>query len=143
MNYFNVFNFYLIFIYFLLDMVNTRGYIALNDEGKTKKQGRDKMKKNIMKKAWAIAKKGQAKFGGKVSEYFSESLKIAWRMSKMNIDTATKITVKNDKGLVELNKDGDNWYVTYQGKATSNYYDHEHVKSMIDNGDVYGEITYK
>ena len=101
------------------------------------------MKKSIMKKAWNLAKKGQATFGGKVSEYFSESLKIAWRMSKMNIDTATKITVKNDKGFVELNKDGDDWYVTYQGKATSNYYDTESLRNMIETGGIYGEITFE
>ena len=34
--------------------------------------------RNIMKRAWEIARKGQEKFGGKVSEYLSESLKIAW-----------------------------------------------------------------
>lgn len=33
---------------------------------------------NVMKRAWEIAKEGQEKFGGKVSEYFAESLKIAW-----------------------------------------------------------------
>lgn len=31
-----------------------------------------------MKRAWEIAREGQNKFGGKVSEYISESLKQAW-----------------------------------------------------------------
>ena len=31
-----------------------------------------------MVRAWEIAKKGQEKFGGKVSEYFAEALKMAW-----------------------------------------------------------------
>ena len=31
-----------------------------------------------MKRAWEIARKGQEKFGGKVSEYLSEALKMAW-----------------------------------------------------------------
>jgi hypothetical protein len=31
-----------------------------------------------MKRAWEIAREGQNKFGGKVSEYLSESLKMAW-----------------------------------------------------------------
>lgn len=35
-----------------------------------------------MKKAWEIAKQGVAKFGGKVSEYISEALKIAWATLK-------------------------------------------------------------
>ena len=33
--------------------------------------------KEIMTRAWEIAKQGQAKFGGKVSEYISEALKEA------------------------------------------------------------------
>lgn len=36
----------------------------------------------ILKAAWKIARIGQKKFGGKVSEYFSESLKMAWAMVK-------------------------------------------------------------
>lgn len=38
--------------------------------------------KEIMTRAWEIAKKGQVKFGGKVSEYLSEALKMAWAESK-------------------------------------------------------------
>jgi|SRR5699024_1665344 len=33
---------------------------------------------NVMKMAWEIARKGKERFGGKVNEYFNESLKIAW-----------------------------------------------------------------
>ena len=40
------------------------------------------MKKEIMKRAWQIAKRGAEKFGGKAVEYISESLKIAWREVK-------------------------------------------------------------
>jgi len=35
-----------------------------------------------MKRAWEIARKGQEKFGGKVSEYFAESLRISWAIEK-------------------------------------------------------------
>lgn len=31
-----------------------------------------------MKRAWEIARQGQAKFGGKVRSYFAEALKMAW-----------------------------------------------------------------
>lgn len=34
--------------------------------------------KNVMTRAWEIAKEGQRKFGGKVSEYLAEALKMAW-----------------------------------------------------------------
>lgn len=38
--------------------------------------------KNVMKRAWEIAKQGQKNFGGKVSEYFAEALKMAWIEAK-------------------------------------------------------------
>lgn len=34
--------------------------------------------RNVMTRAWEIAREGQSKFGGKVSEYLSKSLKLAW-----------------------------------------------------------------
>lgn len=37
---------------------------------------------NVMKSAWEIAYEGVEKFGGKVKEYFSEALKIAWDFFK-------------------------------------------------------------
>lgn len=40
------------------------------------------MKKQIMKRAWEIAKEGQKKFGGKVKEYFAIALKFAWKEVK-------------------------------------------------------------
>lgn len=35
-----------------------------------------------MKRAWEIAREGYEKFGGKVSEYFAEALKMAWAEAK-------------------------------------------------------------
>lgn len=43
-------------------------------------------KKEIMSKAWEIAREGQKAFGGKVSEYFAEALKMAWAQAKNTID---------------------------------------------------------
>lgn len=37
---------------------------------------------NVMKRAWEIAKKGAAKFGGSVKSYFAQSLKLAWKEAK-------------------------------------------------------------
>jgi hypothetical protein len=34
--------------------------------------------KNVMVRAWEIAKDGQSKFGGSVKEYFAMALKMAW-----------------------------------------------------------------
>src|SRR5690625_7661132 len=38
--------------------------------------------RNVMTKAWEIARKGVEKFGGKAIEYISESLRIAWALVK-------------------------------------------------------------
>lgn len=50
--------------------------------------------KNIMKMAWEIAQKGRMRFGGKVSEYLSEAMKIAWayhRKIKTERDFAVRL----------------------------------------------------
>lgn len=44
--------------------------------------------KNVMTKAWEIAREGQMKFGGKVKEYFAEALKMAWAIVKAGKQTA-------------------------------------------------------
>lgn len=46
--------------------------------------------KNVMTRAWEIAKEAVAKFGGKVKEYFALSLKIAWE----EIKVPTSVTVE-------------------------------------------------
>lgn len=43
-------------------------------------------KKELMNEAWNIAREGQKAFGGKVSEYFAEALKIAWAQAKNGLD---------------------------------------------------------
>ncbi|MDE3837959.1 hypothetical protein C0966_00870 [Bacillus methanolicus] len=42
--------------------------------------------KEVMKRAWKLARNGQRKFGGKVSEYLAHAMKIAWAWAKRNID---------------------------------------------------------
>lgn len=43
-------------------------------------------KKEIMVNAWKIAREGQKEFGGKVSEYFAEALRMAWAQAKNTIN---------------------------------------------------------
>lgn len=50
---------------------------------------------NVMKQAWAIARTGQKNFGGKVSEYFAEALRMAWRIVK-------NLQNKEEKNMKEL-----------------------------------------
>lgn len=48
--------------------------------------------KNVMTKAWEIARKGAAQFGGSVKSYFAEALKIAWVEIK-NVATTIEIAL--------------------------------------------------
>jgi hypothetical protein len=52
---------------------------------------------NVMKKAWEIAREGQKKFGGKVKEYFSQALKMAWSIVKKCMETVEKIILIADR----------------------------------------------
>lgn len=52
------------------------------------------MMKQVMKRAWVLAKQGASKFGGKVREYLASSLSIAWREIR-NMKVATATFVKN------------------------------------------------
>ena len=62
--------------------------------------------KNVMTIAWEIAKKGAAKFGGKVKEYFATALKMAWGIVKneagaFNTD-AVRLAGKNGNGYAVI-----------------------------------------
>lgn len=50
-----------------------------------------------MQKAWEIAREGARKFGGKVSEYFAEALRMAWAIVKNGMEKY----VKQVKGTIE------------------------------------------
>lgn len=51
--------------------------------------------KQVMKRAWEIAKEGAKKFGGKVREYFASSLTIAWKEIKA---MAEKVEIQISEG---------------------------------------------
>jgi len=56
------------------------------------------MMKQVMKRAWELAKEGVTKFGGKVREYFATSLSFAWKeiktMSNFNAESVMAIGAK-------------------------------------------------
>lgn len=66
--------------------------------------------KNVMTRAWAIAKAGQKNFGGKVKEYFAQALVIAWSEKKSM----------------------DNQLAAIKAKGLSIY--NEYVKSLLNRG---------
>lgn len=51
------------------------------------------MTKQVMVRAWEIARKGQEQFGGKVSEYLSEAMKMAWAIEKGTVTMTIKRTM--------------------------------------------------
>ena len=55
------------------------------------------MMKKVMVRAWEIAREGQRKFGGKVSEYLSESLKIAWAEQEEEKVYEATLPINNDR----------------------------------------------
>lgn len=59
------------------------------------------MKKQIMKRAWEIARSGQKQFGGKVREFFSEALKIAWAEAR-NGDRKMKVADPTEGTIFEV-----------------------------------------
>lgn len=90
-------------------------------------------KKEIMSKAWEIAREGQKKFGGKVSEYFAESLKMAWDQAKSAID----IEALEKKGFNRWTKgDMDRLYFSLEkaGFLELNFYKSGNLRSAYLDG---------
>lgn len=54
------------------------------------------MRKQVMTRAWEIAKEGVKRFGGKVKEFFQQALIMAWE----EVKGVVKMTVKDIKDLV-------------------------------------------
>ncbi|MBN6205043.1 hypothetical protein JYK21_01150 [Ralstonia pickettii] len=68
--------------------------------------------KNVMKRAWKIAKEGQSKFGGKVIEYFAVALKMAWAEVKAPKTVKIKTTFgskRNKSWVAEITGSHPKW----------------------------------
>ena len=63
-------------------------------------------KKEVMQKAWEIAREGVEKFGGKVKEYFAKALKIAWAIVKKEENQMDKV---NGYEITERNYTVKGW----------------------------------
>lgn len=93
-------------------------------------------KKEIMSKAWEIAREGQKAFGGKVREYFAQALKMAWAQAKNTID----IEALEKKGFRRWTKgDMDRLYFNIE---KSGHMEVDHYKTgnisyaAIDGGEI-------
>jgi hypothetical protein len=85
-------------------------------------------KKEIMSNAWKIAKEGQKTFGGKVSEYFAQALKMAWDQAKNSIN------------VEDLEKKGFNRWT--KGDMDRLYFNIERSGHMVVDHYNTGNISY-
>lgn len=71
--------------------------------------------KNVMKRAWEIAREGVKKFGGKVKEYFAEALKMAWAEFKKGVKKVSKSEAmrKMKKAVKEFRKEFFDGYIAH------------------------------
>lgn len=68
------------------------------------------MTKQVMVKAWKIAKEAVVKFGGKVKEYFASSLTLAWAEVKEMANTAIEFGIasqKQSQSYIYVNMDAE------------------------------------
>ena len=95
--------------------------------------------KEIMRKAWNIARQGQKVFGGKVSEYFAQALKMAWAQAKGGIN----IEALEQKGFNRWTKgDMDRLYFNIQksGHMDVDYYKTGNISYAAIDGE---EISHR
>lgn len=91
-------------------------------------------KKELMKEAWNIAREGQKAFGGKVSEYFAQALKMAWAQAKNTID----IEALEKKGFSRWTKGNmDRLYFSLEkaGALELDYYKSGNLSSAYLDGE--------
>ncbi|WP_077297467.1 hypothetical protein [Virgibacillus pantothenticus] len=58
--------------------------------------------KKVMVRAWEIARQGQAKFGGKVKEYFAQALKMAWAETRKVVINTTHGSRKHKSWVARI-----------------------------------------
>lgn len=85
--------------------------------------------KNVMVRAWEIAKEGQVKFGGKVSEYFAQALAMAWAEVKAPL-------------VAELQTlSGSRKHKTWVAKITGKHPQYKFNRTFVEATD--GNMMYK
>ena len=89
--------------------------------------------RNVMKKAWEIARDGVRKFGGNVKEYFAEALRMAWVIVKNGMETLEKIIIVADKDNTLYHVFGER-----NGKV---FWKHENLTSNDQLNEAYGYLA--
>ena len=92
--------------------------------------------KQIMKKAWEIAKEAAKKFGGRAVEYIAEALRMAWAESRKPADITERIEELTRLGFNRWQKNGmDRMYINASTLGLScTYYKTGNISSAEFNG---------
>lgn len=89
-----------------------------------------------MTRAWEIAKEGQSNFGGKVNEYLSESLKMAWAETKTMPKERIICTANHDERYfdvsVEINGQIKDCYEKLDQEQFNDKYSYMRLKHGIE-----------
>lgn len=79
--------------------------------------------KNVMTRAWEIAKEAVVKFGGKVKEYFATSLKMAW----VEVKEPATVTVE----LVSGSRKYKSWVAEIVGTHTKFKFERNFINKFV------------
>ena len=93
------------------------------------------MLKNVMRRAWEIARKGQENYGGKVSEYLSKALKIAWAEIKTNKEvtiTTTSGSRRHKSWVAEITGTHPRWKLNREFVEADNESWMEKTFTLVD-----------
>ena len=87
---------------------------------------------NVMSRAWGIARVSAAKFGGTAREYFSEALKISWKMDRL-------AKLEDELFLLNMRETGGKYGVAY---ARATYARIDEVQKQITalKADIYPTV---
>ena len=85
--------------------------------------------RNVMVRAWEIAKEASAKFGGSAKEYIAEALRMAWKEAKAPKYVTLELRAPNRKSKT--------WVAKIVGKHPVFKFERKFI-----NPDVYGEYTW-
>lgn len=93
--------------------------------------------KNVMTRAWEIAKEGVNKFGGKAKEYFAQALVIAWAEVKKGVEKLEKTFAMLE--TLSGSRKHKTWVAKIKGTDATYKFDREFVDAY-EEGSGYKEF---
>jgi hypothetical protein len=88
--------------------------------------------KNVMTRAWEIAREGQKRFGGNVKEYFAQALRLAW--AEVKAPKKVEVELKGSTKRVKT------WLAEIVGKHPQYVFDRDFLEP--DDFDKWGDKLF-